>query len=406
MSEGRKAPFATPLRRYLERPWAPVSAFLTIRLFLVLALPYEVVRGYGDLPHFVELAKLGRPFLDFWVEFPPVFPFLSRATFLLAGGREHTYGYLLFLVMTLAQAVSIHVFQRLAEKMHGDATAEHLALTFSLLLAVLPYGWWYFDALAVLSLLVAMLWLAEGRRIWSGVAIAFGMLTKWFPAMLLAEPLRRRSARDLLIVAGVALGLVLVVFGALYLSSPDMTAASLASQASKGSWETAWALLDGNLATGNFGPEAERLDPGLAYLPRGNPTRVSPWLTLFVFAGLGLLALWRWRGSSTREMVALQALAWCLFGLWSPGWSPQWVIYLLPLALLSLNIRQGYAFSLTLVLISLLEWPILLSRGRFDFLWLPISLRVIVFILLAIAVMGEIRPGQKMDPMQTTGERS
>jgi hypothetical protein len=35
-------------------------------------------------------------------------------------------------------------------------------------------------------------------------------------------------------------------------------------------------------------------------------------------------------------------------------------------------------------LVALLEWPILLSRGRFDLLALPVLLRTIIMILLAI----------------------
>jgi hypothetical protein len=39
---------------------------------------------------------------------------------------------------------------------------------------------------------------------------------------------------------------------------------------------------------------------------------------------------------------------------------------------------------LNLVAISLLEWPVLLTRGRFDLLWIPVILRTSVILLLAV----------------------
>jgi hypothetical protein len=54
--------------------------------------------------------------------------------------------------------------------------------------------------------------------------------------------------------------------------------------------------------------------------------------------------------------------------------------------LLSLPLRQSLGFGLNLVAISLLEWPVLLSRGRFDLLWIPIVIRTALILLLAITL--------------------
>ena len=45
--------------------------------------------------------------------------------------------------------------------------------------------------------------------------------------------------------------------------------------------------------------------------------------------------------------------------------------------------RRAALFSISLALVALLEWPILLSRGRFDLLALPVLLRTLIMILLA-----------------------
>jgi hypothetical protein len=55
-----------------------------------------------------------------------------------------------------------------------------------------------------------------------------------------------------------------------------------------------------------------------------------------------------------------------------------------PLLLLSLPLRQSLVFGLNLAAISILEWPVLLTRGRFDLLWIPVILRTSVILLLAV----------------------
>jgi len=182
----------------------------------------------------------------------------------------------------------------------------------------------------------------------------------------------------------------------LYLLSPEMVKASLNSQSSKGSWETVWALVDGNLHTGNFGPEAERFDPDTAFVSRGNPPRIPSWFTLVFFAALGAWLSWKAKPKNMgqeydKPAIAFLGLIWGLFLLWSPGYSPQWVLYLLPLVLLVLPLRTGVLMAIILVLVSLIEWPVMLSRGYFEGLWLVIPLRVILSILLALEFWFVVR---------------
>jgi hypothetical protein len=194
----------------------------------------------------------------------------------------------------------------------------------------------------------------------------------------------------------VALALTGMVYAGLWAASPDFTRASLVSQVRKGSWQTVWALLDGNLQTGNFGPLAERLDPSTADQSRGNPPRLSPWLTLVPFLGLGIWRFTRAPGATPQGLVALAGFTWTLFFLWSPGWSPQWVLFLIPLALLSLPLREAALFAAVLILTNLLEWPVLLSRGMFWTLPATVLLRTLVLAGLALTFDREMtRDGSK-----------
>jgi hypothetical protein len=357
--------------------------FLIGRLVLLLALPLEGLRGYGDVPNYLQLAKLGIPFLDYWVEFPPIFPFLNAMLDRLAGGKEHVYLAMFYILMSLCQAGSLYLFTRLVHMVDPQHARQGCILAYFTILLVLPYGWWYFDPLVVLFMMLGIYLLAKGRDGWAGVGIAIGVLSKFFPALLLPVIWKLRTARRAAWISLLVVGSVIMVYAVLYLVSPQMTAASLAAQASKGSWETPWALIDGNFQTGNFGAYSERYDPAKAYLAIKHPARIPAWLTLVIFAGLGGWVWWKVRLQNSKDLVAFLGFTWCLFLLWSPGWSPQWTLYLLPLFLLALPQKEALLLAAGFVLVNLMEWPVLLSRGYVMGLWLSIPLRTLLLALAA-----------------------
>ena len=381
------------MHRFLNRSdILPPITFLAARLILILSLPYESVNGYGDFPHFFHMAGMGKPFIDFWIEFPPLFPFLSRGIYLLAGGSEHVYQYLLVLIFTLVQAAGIWVFIRIGCRIFPPQLAVRRSWVYLALLVPLFYGWTYFDPLAVLAMLLGLYWLMEGKDWSAGLALAAGTLVKLFPALTLivawkVRPLPR-AARITLLTIGITIG----VYAVLYIAAPQMTLASIRAQPNKGSWETLWALLDKNLSTGNFGPEIERFDPRNASVPIGNPAQIPSWLTLIPLAIIGAWVFWKSRVKTDRAMVALLGITWVIFTLWSPGWSPQWVLYFLPLILLSLPEKKGYLTAVIFVLVNLLEWPVLLSRGYNWGLWITVLLRMVILIMMGVEFWKLILP--------------
>ena len=355
------------------------------RVVSLLSMPLAGLRGYGDFIHFYNMASLpGWPFFNYWVEFPPVFSFLSALLFRISGGQQHVYDYLLFFILTAADAGNIYLFSRMSIRLHARPGSLLRAGLYLLVLLSVAYGWWYFDALAVFFFLLGLSLLLEGREVKAGLMIGAGILTKLFTGLVLLAAWRRFSPGKLAMMVAAAVTPALLVWGSLVVLSPDYSLASLRSQSSKGSWETVWALLDGNLRTGNFGDEIERLDPTTAAHPVGNPSEIAPWFTLIVFGIVGLVAIWRIRPAGDLQSIALLGFGWTLFLLWSPGWSPQWILYLLPLVLLVLPERMMALFAVMLVLVNLLEWPILLSRGFFWALPMTVILRTLLLALLAV----------------------
>ncbi len=362
-----------------------VALFLFARVMLMITSNMDSLQGYGDFGSFYAWSLLpGWPYLNYWSEYPPMFPFLSEGLFRMAGGQMHLYTYLLFFVLTLADAANLYLFIRLARRLWNDRPTSTRILTYLILLVSLPYVWWYFDSLAILPLLLGLTYLLDQKPLKSGLFFGLGIMLKMFPALGIVAAWRSVRWRKAALI-GVGAGLVVLVpYVVLGLTSPTFTLASLQTQASKGAWGTVWALIDGFYGSGLFGPIYERLDPATATILRGNPHRIPVWLTFLFFAGVGLWGLLRSRPQTGRQQLALVGFAFSILFLWSPGWSPQWVLYLLPLILLAIEGRIAYLMLGVFLLTNLLEWPVLMMRDGFSALAITVPIRTILLAFMAL----------------------
>lgn len=358
----------------------PAVLYFFGRMCIFLALIPASYSGAGDLGEYMAWAGLpGWPYIHYWVEFPPLFPLLNAGLFKAAGGQVFVTTLLLALVLALAGAVSLAWFRRAAVRLWGNNAARLRTWVFLALLLPLPYTWWYFDLLPLAALLLGTLWLLEGHTWRCGLAVGVGLLLKWFPGLLLASAWRFRPARTATKISAAAFGLAAAVLAGFYLLSPQMTEASLHAQSTRSSWETAWALLDGNMTTGAFLQIEDRLDPTLAVVTHGNPAVIPSWVSLPVFGALGAWLFWRARAQTPQAVVAFLGLTWVVFMAWSPGWSPQWVLYLIPLILLTLPLMRAVYAAGGLILLNLIEWPTLLGHGFYQGLWVIVLLRLLLF---------------------------
>jgi len=215
-----------------------------------------------------------------------------------------------------------------------------------------------------------------------GLWLGIGILAKWFPLILFPAIFLFTEKKKFLKISLIAIGMVVFVWGCLYIFSPELTLASLKSQPSRNSWETIWALIDGNLVTGAFIPLEDRLDPSLINQHYGNSAKIPVWLTFVFFSGVGIFLMKKIKNLNKKNMISFMGITWILFFLWSPGWSPQWILYLIPLILLTIPIHKGLLTVFLLSLISLLEWPVFLGRQLFEGLLIFIIFRLIILIFL------------------------
>lgn len=363
-------------------------AFIVLSIGKIAAIPLDQLRGLGDITHFYNLAQIpGLPFVNYWVEFPPIPVYVFEGFYWLAGEDLQTFTYLFLIFITVVNFGNLYFFSKILNTIEKFSAAAKKNLLFFYMLAMLflPYTWWYFDGLTLLFLLIGFVYFLNKQELLSIGFISLGILTKLFPALFLVVFLKRKMTWRLILKLFV---IVVVFVGLPYFFllqlSHEMTMASLVSQAMKGSWETIWALMDGNYQTGNFGPLWERLDPALAYRRIGNAPVIDTKITLFLFGLIGFMGIWRKKVNTSQQFAQLILFTMCVFFLWSAGWSPQWVLYIFPFLLLAFpNPRVGIYLSILLIFINLLEWPVIIGLQLLNLLPITIIIRTVIFVALA-----------------------
>lgn len=326
--------------------------------------------AFGDLRYYYDLAaRTGRgqwPYRDYWFEFPPVWATLFVGLYhvldALGTVTYSAWATILGLFMTLIDVGNLYLLRLLAQRLHGLTAAVALPWVYALLIVPVVMPWWNFEPLVAFLLLLGLWWVLKGYRTRSALAVALGILTKYLAILVLPAVWRFRSPGHALRYTLISLSIPVVVTGLLIAWGGAMARESLLLQANKASYQTVWALIDGNYTTGRFPPPDQRFDPATAHELSGNPAVIPVWVRLFPFAALGGWLYMRINRRDDRALVAFVTVTLVLFFLWAQGWSPQWVLTLTPLILLNFPDRNGVLLCAVLGFMSLLEYPGLFSR--------------------------------------------
>ncbi|MBX3081063.1 MAG: DUF2029 domain-containing protein [Anaerolineae bacterium] len=396
--------------------------FVAFRLMLLIAYQPFLLNGvergltvFGDFQHYFNVASLSSsgslPYRDYWYEFPPVFPAISLTVYTLTGGQAGgftAYATALGLFMIIVDVGNLLLLQRLGTRLHKEETGTTLAWTYALLAVPLVFSMWTFEPLVCFFILLAITWLVEGQDNRAAVAIALGALTKLYPLILLAGVWRMRKLAQAIRVTVISGVITALGITAMLLYGGKFGLPSLSAQFNKASYQTVWALIDGNYRTGNFGPITDHFVPEKATELLGNPSRVPWWLRGLIFGAIGLFIYARTRRFDERGLVAFVSVTVIVFFLWSQGWSPQWQMVLVPLILLNFPTRSGVLTALMLSLVSFIEYPLLFMRtgdtgGAISGAQLPIfavliAIRTLILIGLAVGLYQLLR--QERRPSQ------
>ena len=135
----------------------PLALVFGLRLIAILLLKPggSLIDSLGDVGFYRELGELtlgGRlPYRDFWVEYPPIFPFVLTGLYRLAlhlpGWPSATapFQILLSLFLLACDAVNVLLVRRIGRRVHGSAIGDRATLLYALQPFLLLCGLAWFD---------------------------------------------------------------------------------------------------------------------------------------------------------------------------------------------------------------------------------------------------------------------
>lgn len=327
------------------------------------------VTDYDYYYSFARLSNLGLyPFVDFWLEYPPLFPWLAMGAYKLSllfpawGDSSFLwFRWLLggaLLAFHLADVLLVYL---IALRVHGLSRAWQIAALYAALFTPLLTWMVWFEPLPLFFLLLSLYLALRGWVGLAGLIAGLGFMTKLLPALALLPALkaaRTWPARALCLVAAAA-GAALVAMPVQL--HPEFLTASFISMLARSPWESVWALADGYFAFGRVAPLNDHVFAESAGWSAYSATPLSNLaLPLLLLGGLLYLALWLRSPAlpAGQHLVALTGLAVLGLLVVSKGYSPQFLAYVLPFLLLISPDRYGVGYALGLGAVNLVEWPL------------------------------------------------
>jgi hypothetical protein len=368
--------------------------FLSLLLFEPGGYILDWSGYYVPGANFVELSDRGYyPVLHYWMEYPPLFPWLSvlvyRFSMLLPPWRDPELWYNLLLggAFLLFEIGNFFLIYAIALKLRGRQGAVRCAWLYAALFFPLMTLLFWFENFALFFLLLGVYMIIARRPVWGGVAAGLGFMVKFVPAFVAPVALRvfpriGQKATYVLVAACVVLliGLPLLVANATFFLTPFLHLGSL------GPWETVWALLDGQYSGGDTTPLEIRFDP-TNITTSFHESHFPYWIVALAFVAIYLFLYTRrieWQDNM--KAVAFCGLSINLFLLFSKGYSPQWIINLLAFIILLLPDLRGVAYSILLMAANVLEFPIgtVLLEGHPWLFALAVLFRTALMVLVAV----------------------
>jgi hypothetical protein len=418
--------------------WLVLVLFITFRLLtLFLLRPGGYVRDWSDFNTYFGIAALSDyslyPFLDFWLEWPPLLPWLAVGAYNLALSLppwpdDPRLWFILILggVFLLFEIGNFILIYRLARRLFQmPATVQQVLWFYTGLFPPVYAMLGFFDGIALFFMLLALDLILADRRLPSAVAVAAGFMVKIIPILMLPVALRRlwHQYRANNREARIEAGLYTVVFGltVLILLSPFIIFPALAdspqwwlvtarSLFGRSSWETIWAVAEGYHGFGAVG--GDRLSPDVVQADFAIHAGWPGWVWLLItllFAGIYAYLFSRPADyDQPHSLTAFAGLTVSIFMLYSKGYSPQFLVYLLPFILLLMPNGRGLSYALVLTGLNILEQPIyfVLLPTEIWLLNFIVIARFIIILILAVEFAMMLWPAEaRLAPLRPVRER-
>ena len=405
--------------------------FVAFRVMSLLAFrPGGQVLDFSDFYWYREFAQLTRqgylPYVNLWTTYPPLFPFLMiglwRLSSLLPPWEFPNLWFSLlmggtFLLFEIGNLILIYaIASRLSNRRAALRSAWFYAVLFVPVYTLT--GW--FESYPLFFFLLSLYLLLRGRPLWSALTSGIGFMIKLIPVILLPVGaqlpravtstgservgpgsrwcLRLRlfnltfDLRHLVSYVGVFVLTVVAIGLPFYVLNPRLVWGPLVITVAREPWETVWALLEGQ-----FGYGVIPLDMrDITWSAPGGGASGLIWLVITVgFAAVYLFAYTRrfsWK--EPRNVVAFSGFTLILFMLYSKGYSPQWLVWVLVfISILMPNLRGAF-YAVVTGLLNLIEANVFFTivPDEHWLLALTVGLRTLVFVLVAAEFLAIVQP--------------
>lgn len=368
--------------------------FVLLRLGLALLWrPIGLFERGSDVGAYEQRARLAlqglQPYLDYWVEYPPVFPWTASGLKLLSvplGGDEAAFQVLFSLMMVGFEAGVLWLIHAIAVRVWDAPRALVAAAAYAALFYPIYIANRHFESIATLFLLLAVYLVMRERRHTAALAIALGVLTKLFPVAVLPALLAGQSWSARMRLAGLLLAAVGGALAPLAVLGREFFVASFQNMLMRPAWETVWALADGYFGFGWIHRYRQSPDTALEFNYTPDLPAAAWWSVAVVVAGLYALLALRRQPLTPAAIVWSTGLALVAFALYLRGWSPQFMVWLLPFAVLAFPGGRGFLIATGLSMLSLLEYPayfVLWSDHQWV-LWIVVVARTLAILALGV----------------------
>ncbi|MDE2903218.1 MAG: hypothetical protein OXP73_09320 [Chloroflexota bacterium] len=382
--------------------------FVALRLGLALLWrPIGLFERGSDVGAYEQRARLAlqglQPYLDYWVEYPPVFPWTASGLKLLSvplGGDEAAFQVLFSLMMVGFEAGILWLIHAIAVRVWDEPRGLVAAAAYAALFYPIYIANRHFESIAVFFTLLGVHLVIAERRHTASLAIALGVLTKLFPAAVLPALLAGQSWTARTRYLGLAAAAVIGALAPLAVIGREFFVASIQNMLLRPGWETVWALADGYFGFGWIHRYRQSPDTALEFNYTPDLPAAAWWGTAAAVAALYTVLALRRSPPTPASVVWSTGLALAAFALYLRGWSPQFMVWLLPFALLAYPGGRGFLIATGLSVLALLEYPayfVLWSEHPWV-LWLLVVARTLAILALGAVFARRLWRGGRSSP--------
>jgi len=417
--------------------------FITFRVLALAAFrPGGLVLDFSDFywyRSFAELTHQGYyPYDNLWTTYPPLFPLVMIAIYQLSSllppwEFANLWFTLLLGGFFLLFEIGNFILLYLMAKEIYPATSDTLRPAWIYALFFVPVytltGW--FESYPLFFFLFSLYLLLKNRPYLSAFFTGIGFMIKLIPLILMPvavqlfskikyeltfknhKPKFVKHSADLhnpqfilhpssfilpfdlprtAIYLVIFLLTVILIATPFYLMNPNLILGSQQITGARQPWETVWALIDGNYDYGIIPLDMR----DLSWTPGDAPPTRIPWLWITAIFGMAYAFIYTrlldWR--QPRNVLAFVGFTLCLFMLWSKGYSPQWLGWILFFIALLLPNLRGVTYAAILSIANIIE-------ANFYFIMFPtqrwlfaatVLVRTFLFIVLALEFLWLIWP--------------